>query len=67
MLVMLPEVGRFMSEIRSSPNLMKTGLLKSLAFFEAELGYPSKNSTKLLLRFRLKVLFLLEAVKTDAQ
>jgi len=65
--VRLPEVGRFISPILSSPNLMKRGLLWSLAFFEAAPAYPIKNSTKVALVFKPRVVFLLEVVKTEAE
>lgn len=67
MLVILPEVGRFISLILSYPNLMNKGLFISFMFFEVELAYEKKNSVKALLRLSPKVLFLLEEVITEAE
>jgi hypothetical protein len=64
---MLPEVGRFISAILSSPNFINIGLFISLMFLEVELGSPKKNSVNALLRLRPSVLFLLEEVITEAE
>jgi len=66
-LVILPEVGKFISAILSSPNFIKIGLLTSLVFLVLELASSKKNSENALLKFKLRALFLLEQVRTEEE